>query len=203
MAKLENRRRFPVSDGQPVTLGMAWVGDALLHTNPIVGRGCTFAAINAFLVADAWEAHPDAGVAFALELDAAVERELVPWYEEVRNQDRNAIEVAARLRRGEDPYQVHRADGSVDPKGYMRSLVRDGFVPALREDVGVLRTFLRIFNLLESPQDLMRNPAVFAKVLEVYGRRESRDEALRGPDRAAVVARLAEGPDAPAERLAG
>ena len=201
MAKLENRRRFPVVDGRPGVLGLAWVGDALLHTNPIVGRGCTFAAIHAFLLADTWAAHGDAPFDFAVALDAAVCRELVPWYEDVRNQDQNAIEVAARIRRGEDPFASQRPDGSVDPKGYMRSLVRDGFVPALREDAGVLRAFLRIFNLLESPQDLMKNPAVFAKVLEVYRRREEHPE--RGPDRAAVVALLESALSRGPARLAG
>jgi len=190
IARLENLRRFPVEQGEPIAHGLLMVGDALLHTNPIVGRGCTLAAVNAFLLADALRDHPDDARAAALALDAATGRELVPWYEAVRAQDRNSIEMAAMQRRGEDPFRTHRADGSVDPKGYMRSLVRDGFLPALREDVAVLRAFLRVFNLLEPPSDLMKDPRLLGSILASYGRRGVRDASAHGPPREAIVAHL-------------
>jgi 2-polyprenyl-6-methoxyphenol hydroxylase-like FAD-dependent oxidoreductase len=189
MAALRNTRRFPVEEGEPLATGLACVGDALIHTNPIVGRGCTLAAVNAFLLADTLEAHPEDPNAAALALHAAVEREIVPWYEAVRTQDRDAIAVAEALRRGEDPFAPNRPDGSVDPLGYMRSMVRDGFLPALREDLGVLRAFMRIFNLLDAPADLMKDPAVLGKVLAVYQQRHQREQEEQ-PSRDEVLERL-------------
>ena len=190
MAGLENLRRFPVEDGTPRFTGLALVGDALIHTNPIVGRGCSLAAVNAFLLADALRAHPDDPAAFAASLDAAVGREIVPWYEAVRIQDRNSIEMGEMQRRGEDPFATNRVDGSVDPRAMLRAMMRDGFLPALREDVSVLRAFMRVFNLLEEPKDLMKDPRLLGAVLASYGRRAERDPAEHGPDRGAVVARL-------------
>jgi 2-polyprenyl-6-methoxyphenol hydroxylase-like FAD-dependent oxidoreductase len=186
MANLKNTRRFLVEDGVPVATGIACVGDALVHTNPIVGRGCTLAFVNAYLLADALALHPRDPRAAALELDARVAMEIVPWYEAVRAQDRDAILVARAIREGRDPFAPNLPDGTVDPAGYLRSMVRDGFVPALREDVVVLRAFMRIFNLLEAPADLMRDPSFLGRVLAVYQRRHqrvpiaalSRDEVL-------------------------
>jgi 2-polyprenyl-6-methoxyphenol hydroxylase-like FAD-dependent oxidoreductase len=190
MANLHNARRFLVEAGEPVALGLACVGDAQLHTNPIVGRGCSLAFVNAFAIADALRDHPNDLRAFALDLEAKVERELVPWFEAGRSQDRDAIEVAELLRRGEDPWAVNRPDGSVDPRAMMRAMVRDGFVPAIREDIGVLRAFMRIFNLLDPPADLMKDASVTARVLQAFQRRDERP-APDAPTREALVAELA------------
>ena len=190
MSSLKNTRRFLVDDGEPRVSGLACVGDALIHTNPIVGRGCALAAVNAFLLADALEEHGDDPRALALALDAGVEREIVPWYEAVRNQDRDAIAVAEAIRRGEDPFAPNRPDGTVDPAGYMRSVLRDGFIPALREDVTVLRAFMRIFNLLDEPSDLMKDPAFLGRVLSVYQQRHQREPTVTGPSRDEVVLQL-------------
>ena len=103
MTGLRNTRRLLVEDGVPLALGVAAAGDALIHTNPIVGRGCTLAFVNAYLLADAWSAHASDAHAFALALEAAVEREIVPWYEGLLAQDRDAIRVMELLRDGGDP----------------------------------------------------------------------------------------------------
>lgn len=190
MANLYNTRRFPVEDGEPLATGFACVGDALTHTNPIVGRGCTLAFVNAYLLADAFSDHPDDPRGFALDLDQRVEAEIVPWYEAVRAQDRDAMLVSAAMREGRDPFAANRADGSVDPQGYMRSVLRDGFVPALREDIVVLRAFMRIFNLLDAPADLLQNPDLLGRVLAAYQRRHER-EPLEAPSRDEVVERMA------------
>ena len=190
MANLKNTRRFPVEGEEPIATGFACVGDALIHTNPIVGRGCSLAFVNAYLLADALSDQPDDLRAFARDLDARVEAEIVPWYEAVRAQDRDAMLVSAAIREGRDPFAPNRDDGSVDPQGYMRSVLRDGFVPALREDIGVLRAFMRIFNLLDAPADLMKDPALLGRVLAVYQSRHERETA-HGPSRDDVLETLA------------
>jgi 2-polyprenyl-6-methoxyphenol hydroxylase-like FAD-dependent oxidoreductase len=190
MTGLRNARRFLVEDGEPLALGLAAAGDALIHTNPIAGRGCTLAFVNAYLLADAWRESAGDPRGFALGLEQKVERELVPWYEGMLAQDRDAIRVMRMLRDGEDPYRVSREDGSVDPAAWLRVLLRDGFVPALREDIVVLRAFMRLFNLLDPPAEPLKDPLLLARVLASYARRESR-AAVPEPTRAEVVARLA------------
>jgi len=183
MANLNNTRCHFVTDGQPLALGVLPIGDALLHTNPLNGRGCTLAFVNAELVADALREHPDDLLALARAVDARAEEELVPWYQATLAQDRDAIEVDQAQQRGEDPFQLQRSDGTVDPKAYMRSLIREGLVPAMREDLVLLRAFLRVFNLLEAPTDLMKDPQILQRALAAYERRNEREAPPRGPGR--------------------
>jgi 2-polyprenyl-6-methoxyphenol hydroxylase-like FAD-dependent oxidoreductase len=190
LASLRGARRFVVEAGEPVALGVAAVGDALIHTNPIVGRGCTLAFVNAWLLAAALREHPRDARDFAFALDAAVGREIVPWYEAQRAQDADAIEVGALQRRGGDPFRVERPDGKVDPKAYIRAVVRDGLIPALGEDIVLLRAFIRMFNLLAPPQEIFQKPEIFSRVLASYARRNERPPRDLGPTRDALIARL-------------
>jgi hypothetical protein len=122
---------------------------------------------------------------------------MAPWYHGQLTQDRDAILVMEMLRDGGDPYRVNRADGSVDPAAYPRVLMRDGLGPALREDAVLLRAFLRIFNLLDAPTDLMKDPGIVARILGSYARRDTRPPAPQ-PTRAEVVERIASSSASPA-----
>jgi flavin-dependent dehydrogenase len=185
------RRRY-VEGGRPLALGVLAIGDAAIHTNPLYGRGCTFAVLHAALLADALRAHPDDPAAAALALDASTEREIVPWYELSRSQDRDAMEVAERWRRGESPDAPAEAEGgAVDPKAFLRGLLIHGLVPALRTDADVSRAFFRSFNLLDPPGDLLRDPTLMLRVLEHYRRRREREDPVLGPDRSGMLEILA------------
>jgi len=192
MGNLKNTRRFFVREGRPLALGLYPVGDALIHTNPLNGRGCTLAFVHAFLIADALEEQGRDALAFARALDEGIEREIVPWYEATRQQDRDAIEVGESQQSGEDPFSFQREDGSVDPKAYMRSLLRDGLIPGLAEDLELLRTFMRIFNLLEAPQDVMTRPDIFQRVMASWSRRDQRERQVLGPTRDEMASLLAQ-----------
>lgn len=193
MGDLESSRRFALRpDGEPSVLGMVSVGDALIHTNPLYGRGCTLAFVHAYALADALAGEPDDLRAFAQRLEQSVEAEIVPWYESSRAQDRDARAVADELASGGDPYRAQDPDGRVEPRAYMRSLIRHGLVPAMREDANLLRTFLRVFNLLDAPRDLMKDPAIFQKVLAFHAARGQRDRLEQGPDRARMLELLAQ-----------
>jgi len=191
MGNLKNTRAWFVRDGAPLATGLFPIGDALIHTNPINGRGCTLAFVNAELVADAIAAHPDAPMPFARALDAAIEREIVPWYESTLQQDRDAIEVTRAQERGEDPFAYQREDDTVDMRKYMRALIRDGLLPAMREDLTLLRAFMRVFNLLEAPADLMKDPKILQRVLASFEKRGEREDVANGPSRAEMVGYLA------------
>ena len=70
---------------------------------------------------------------------------------------------------------------------YLRDLMRRGLVPALALDATVLRAFLRGFNLLDPPGDLMKQPDLLRRVLDVYQRRDERIEPVLGPDRRGMI----------------
>jgi 2-polyprenyl-6-methoxyphenol hydroxylase-like FAD-dependent oxidoreductase len=187
MSNLRNTRRFLVQNGEPLALGVVAIGDALIHTNPIAGRGCSLGWVSAFLLAESLRKAPDDLRQLALELDAGVTREIVPWYELQLQQDRDAIEVDAMQRRGEDPLQIERPDGSQDPKAFTRSLLREGLGHALRDDVNVLRAFMKVMNLLEPPQDLLKKPEIFQSVLSAWSDRHNRPPLAVGPTRSEMI----------------
>lgn len=190
MDGLRNMRRRFVEGGRPLVRGLVAIGDAAVHSNPLYGRGCTLAFVHAALLADAVAAHPDDLDALALAFDAATERELVPWYKLAVAQDRDAIEWARSLRE-QGPPKPPSGSGPVDPRAYLRDLLLRGLVPALRLDATVLRAFMRRFNLLDPPGDLMRDPSLLSRVLAVYQKRHERAEPELGPDRETLLAGIA------------
>lgn len=199
MANLRNTRRHFVWEAQPLAEGVVAIGDSAIHTNPMYGRGCSFAVLHGFLLADALRAHSRDLRALALALEEATEREIVPWYRLAVSQDRDAIALARQVREGAAPAASGApapsgptAPGLVDPKAYFRDLFRHGLLPALRLDATVLRAFLRAVHLLDPPGDLLRQPDVLSRVLAVYQHRHDRDEPSLGPDRGAMLGVLAE-----------
>ena len=65
MGQLRNRlRRFVDADG-PLAPGLLVIGDAAYHSNPIYGRGCSQALVQAALLDEAVGRHPRDPVAAA------------------------------------------------------------------------------------------------------------------------------------------
>jgi 2-polyprenyl-6-methoxyphenol hydroxylase-like FAD-dependent oxidoreductase len=172
MAKLLNRlRRFTDDDGTPLVRGFAAVGDAHTCTNPLYGRGCSLAMVQATLLGDAAARHEGDLDAIAADFERASSQEIEPWYHAAVMADRDNRAATASI----------DADES-DPRAFMRAVMRDGLAPAMRTDQAVLRAFLRTFNLLTSPDALMRDGDVVAKVLAAYNDRENRPpEPQLGP----------------------
>ena len=192
MAKLVNRRRRFVVDGAPVALGVVALGDAAICSNPLYGRGCSLAFVHAWELADAVGAHGSDLHALALGFDAATRREIEPWYRAARDQDREAREVAEAQARGESLAAApSQPGGVVDPKAFMRSVFRDGLLPALRTDIHVVRAFMRTFNLLTPPDAAMTNPDVVGRVLAAWRERDQRAPfEAQGPERSEMLALL-------------
>ena len=182
MARLVNRIRHFVVDGEPVAVGFAALGDASVCTNPLYGRGCALAMVHAELLADVLTDHPDpADPAFAIAFDAATRRELEPWYHAAVRQD--------DLNRREAGHGEPLADD--DPRKFFHSVLREGVLPATRVDPVVFRAFLRAFNLLQAPDTMLQDTDVLSRVLAVYEQRHDRTpEPPLGPDRDALLARL-------------
>ena len=196
MARLLNRsRRFLVGEGDaasPLVTGLLAVGDAHTCTNPLYGRGCSLGFVSAHLLAEALAEHGDDPVAAALAYEASMRREVHPWYRSAVAQDRQdrSARGLAVPDDGEGDLTGGTATAGLDPDN-VRSLLRDGLMPAVATDPVVFRAFLRMFNLLDSPDRLMRDPDLLTRVLTVWQDRENRPEpAPFGPDREGLLAVL-------------
>ena len=181
MAGLLNRWREFVIDGEPVALGLLPVGDAVLCTNPLYGRGCSAAFWGAHLIAEALDENAHDLRALALAYDTSLRAEIYPWYRAGVDQDAEARRVSTALLAGDDP------DGdTTDPRTFMRGVFRDGLLPAMRSDAVVFRAFFRSFNLLTSPDTMVKDPELAARVFAVWQDRDNRPEEPRlGPKRRA------------------
>jgi 2-polyprenyl-6-methoxyphenol hydroxylase-like FAD-dependent oxidoreductase len=186
MGGLINRWRPHVVDGEPLATGVLPVGDAILCTNPLHGRGCATAFWGAHLLVSAVQANVDDPRQAALDYHAALRAEIYPWYRASVEQDGEARRVSAALLAGNDPDA-----GAADERALMRAVFRDGLLPALRRDAVVLREFFRTLNLLTRPDALIKNPEVTSRVMAVWQDRENRPpEPLLGPARRADLLSL-------------
>jgi 2-polyprenyl-6-methoxyphenol hydroxylase-like FAD-dependent oxidoreductase len=182
MAKLLNRlRRFTDDQGTPVARGFVAVGDAHTCTNPVYGRGCSLAMVQATLLADAVARRGDDLQALAEDYEHASREEVEPWYHAAVMADRDNRMPAATAEPDES-----------DPRSFMRAVLREGLAPAMRTDQMVFRAFLRTFNLLTTPDALVRDGEVITKVLAAYNDRENRppEPPLGPPSRDELLAAL-------------
>jgi hypothetical protein len=179
MAGLINRVRDLVVDGRPTVLGFQSIGDALVCTNPLYGRGCSLAAVNARLLAQAVRAHGADMEAIALDVHAGVQEEMLPWYQASVAQDE-----ASRLAR-------QGAPGADIPT----SIITEGLLPLTRIDAKVSRAFFRALNLLSSPNAVMSDPDLTARVLAYWQTRDTRPPVeVVGPTRDEMIASLSAAP---------
>jgi flavin-dependent dehydrogenase len=175
MAGLVNRARSLVVDGRPVVLGYVAVGDALICTNPLYGRGCSLGTVQAKLLASAVRAHGADLEALALDLHAAVQEEVMPWYQ-------------ASVMQDEASRQARLTGGAGD---VTTSLIAEGLLPLTRIDAKVSRAFFRTVNLLSSPNAVLADTDLMARVLIYWQTRDSRPPVPpAGPTRAEMIAAL-------------
>jgi 2-polyprenyl-6-methoxyphenol hydroxylase-like FAD-dependent oxidoreductase len=196
MGDLHSRWRDLAPNGQASVLGYFPVGDSLARTNPLYGRGCSFAAVGAHLLRDALAAHADPA-ARLVAYQTTSRRELRPYYEAMRDADRDAIRRARRMLLPARPPNLRSR--------LTKRFLEDGVAIALRSDTDLLRAALRGFHMLEHPQAWLRRPANLAKVLGYWARGRRRNaEAYRpkaGPDRDVMLRDLGLSPEADIARL--
>lgn len=176
MAGLLNRVRDLVVDGRPLVLGFQAIGDALICTNPLYGRGCSLGAMHARLLADAIRRHGPDAEAVALDVHANAQEEMLPWYEASVAQD----EASRMARQGEDGGEA------------LMSLITEGLLPLTRVDAVVGRAFFRTVNLLSSPNAVLGDAELMGRVLAYWQTRHTRPPvAPAGPTRDEMIAALA------------
>jgi 2-polyprenyl-6-methoxyphenol hydroxylase-like FAD-dependent oxidoreductase len=163
MGGLINRHRSFLDDaGRPRVLGLHAVGDAHTTTNPIYGRGCSLAMVQAVLLRDAFVAHPADPIARAVAYEEASRREVEPWYRFSVDGDALRAEPAPA-----DPRDPHFA---------LDELLRVGVA-----EPRLLGRTLRAVTLLDTPDVLAADPLFADTLAEVRTERAAR-AAARGGD---------------------
>jgi len=155
MGDLKSRWREMAPDGRPAILNFFSVGDSLVRTNPLYGRGCSFAAIEAHLLRDVLT--ETAGPADRARVySERVRKTLWPFYEDMLTQDRAA---ARRAEHGLDPNHRPSLRGRL-----MRRFVEDGVSVAVRRHPELFRSAMRAFHMLEPPRAWLGKPSAMIKV---------------------------------------
>jgi 2-polyprenyl-6-methoxyphenol hydroxylase-like FAD-dependent oxidoreductase len=196
MGQLESRWRDYAPGGRAAVLGLFPVGDGVVRTNPLYGRGCSFAAVSAHLLRDALAAEPNPALRLSL-YRAGLERELRPYYEVMRKADRSAVR---RARAALLPPARPSLRGRV-----VKSFLEDGVAIAMREDVELLRGFLKGFHMLEHPEAWLKRPENLIKIARVWARGKQRNAGLYpvkgGPDREPMLEAVGISPTADKARV--
>jgi len=196
MGDLQSRWREMAPGGEPVVANAFSVGDSVVRTNPLYGRGCSFAAIEAHILRDVLAETADPATR-AVAYSARVRSVLEPFYDDMRDQDRAAARRAA-----------HGLDPDYRPPlraRLMRRFIEDGVGVAVRRDPDLFRAAMRAFHMLEPPRAWLGRPAALAKVglALVRGRKANADfyPAKVGPDRPDMFAALGLSAEADLRRL--
>src|SRR5579871_1372353 len=165
MGELSNRlRRFVDAEG-PLAPGFVAIGDAAYHSNPVYGRGCPMALVQAVLLDEAIARHRDDLVAAACYLDRESEAQLRPYWDAAVSADRRAV--------GRSP-----GGGARAPLAAIAGAAEQAFgwffdrgvLPAARIDPVVFRGLLRTFHMLERPERALLDPELLARSLPVLAR---------------------------------
>lgn len=159
MGELLARWRHMVKDGAPVALNFFPMGDTVIRTNPLYGRGCSFAAVQAQTLRDVLETK-STPQARALTFHALVEKELRPYYNDMLKQDAIAIRRAAN---------TLNPDYKPDWKARLgKSFVEDAMMTAIRGEITLMRAFMRGFHMIDEPGKWMKSPGNVVMVLRYW-----------------------------------
>jgi 2-polyprenyl-6-methoxyphenol hydroxylase-like FAD-dependent oxidoreductase len=179
MTGLLNRvRRFVDDDGRPTVLGFHAIGDSHTCTNPLYGRGCSLALVQALSVAQEIAAHPGDPVGRAVAVEAASVRQIEPWYH-------SSVEM-----------DIAGADPGIEPGAPERepSPMARVFVAAETDPV-IGRALTKMMNLLATPAELAGDAEFSARVAEIFADPASYPVPPRvGPSRVDLLGALLEQP---------
>ena len=197
MGDLISRWRELVVDGRPATHGYFAIGDTLIRTNPLYGRGCSFAAASAQVLRQTLDESADPA-ARALAFHKRLHAELKPYYINQRTQDRSAIK-RARQALTPDYRKSRRAK-------LMESFFEDGVGVAVRYDIALMREAMRGFHMLEHPNKWLGRPRNLAKVFYYWMRGKKRNAVAYppkpGPERREMMQALSLDFQADIDRIA-
>jgi 2-polyprenyl-6-methoxyphenol hydroxylase-like FAD-dependent oxidoreductase len=188
MGNLKSLWRSYLKNGEPQILNFAALGDAVVRTNPLYGRGCSAGVVHAHILRAALDATRDPKER-ARKIERDTRAALRPFYDTMVRQDLQAIRRAEHER---DPNYVPGRRARL-----VKSFVEDALGPATRGDIDVLRGFSRAFHMIEDPAEWLKRPSLVAKLMAIWAMPRSAKMARGyyppsfGPTRAALFAKLA------------
>ncbi len=172
MGELKSQWRHLVENGNPLVGNYYPMGDNLIRSNPLYGRGCSFAAIQAQALAEALSLH-DNPTKQALHYYQTSTNEIRPFYDAMRKQDQATIRRAA-----------HELDPNYRPglkARIMKSFVNDAVEIAIRSDLAIFRQAMQGFHMLEHPTAWLKKPRNMLKVLSLWAKGKKRNQAYYLP----------------------
>jgi flavin-dependent dehydrogenase len=174
MAKIEDRHRTFVIDGKPVATGVLALADSWACTNPSVGRGVSIGVMHAAALRDLLRDAPADPTEVARSWYDATMATVEPWYRGTLTFDQGRLaqihaEMEGRVFEPVPEYEMTmalQASTSKDPE--------------------MLRTFLDIAGVIETPEKVFARPGLFERVVELGS--GWRDEGLPGLSREELLA---------------
>lgn len=172
MGELKSQWRHFVEQDRPVVLNYFPIGDNLIRTNPLYGRGCSFAAVAAEALDNALQRSNDPAQQ-SLAYFAEVTREIRPYYDVMRKQDAAAARQASNaLTEGYTPGWRAKLT---------KSFVEDALNISLRADITLFRQAMQGFHMIEHPNDWLKKPGNMLRVLRYWLRGKKRNAAYYLP----------------------
>ncbi|MBV1885598.1 MAG: FAD-dependent oxidoreductase [Parvibaculaceae bacterium] len=197
MGQLFARWRDLLPNGKPALLNFFPIGDAYVRTNPLYGRGCSFAFVEAEGLKRALNDHTDPAKRLASYV-AYAEKEVRPYYNNMLKQDAQAIKDSKALL---TPHAKSSLRGKI-----VKSFVQDAMIIAMRSDITLFRDFVRGFHMIAPSDDWIKNPRAVTKIMWTWMRGKQRNAALyppkAGPKRAEMFSHLALSADVDISRTA-
>ncbi|MFZ6002868.1 MAG: NAD(P)/FAD-dependent oxidoreductase [Actinomycetota bacterium] len=169
MAKIEDRHRSFVVDGQPVATGVLPLADSWAATNPSVGRGISIGTIHAVALRDLLRDLTGDAVETALRWHETTVETVEPWYRGTLAFDRGRLD------------EIHSVleDRPFEPEPEYETTAR--LQSAAMKDPDLLRGMLSIASVVKLPHEVLAEPGVADRVDELG--KGWRDEPAPGPDR--------------------
>lgn len=185
MGGLQSVWRHYVNGAIPAALGFFAVGDSVIRSNPLYGRGCSAGFLQAHMLAQII-AQDDDPMQRARKFDAMQQREIRPYYDFMVAEDAKAIRGAAP---GRDLAQRPALKARI-----AKRFVADALRPASRGDIDVFRALMRGFHMLEDPRRALRNPRILLNIFRVWSQGRAHTGRLQpprlGPGREEMLAGL-------------
>ncbi|HTZ07799.1 MAG TPA: hypothetical protein VMB72_01935, partial [Acidimicrobiales bacterium] len=179
MAKIEDRHRSFVVEGEPLVTGLVAVADSWACTNPSVGRGASIGLLHVLALRDTLRRHgPDEPVALAEAFGEATEAVVEPWYRDTVAFDHHRLleidgEISGVPYRPDSPeWEIFKALGA-----------------ASGQDPDCLRAVLAIGSLVALPSEVLAEPGLLDKVVGLGA--SWRDAPAFGPSRQDLLATVA------------
>jgi 2-polyprenyl-6-methoxyphenol hydroxylase-like FAD-dependent oxidoreductase len=179
MAKIEDRHRTFVVDGSPVATGVLALADSWACTNPSLGRGASIGFMHAVALRDLLRI---ASIDFPMELaqrwHEVTEATVEPYYRATLDFDRHRL---AEIDAGIEGKAYDPGDPSYEIAQALQS--------AAGKDPDVFRAFLKVAGVLACPEEVLAQPGIFDKVIELGS--GWRDEPIFAPTREELLAIVA------------